>query len=377
MAKKIAMLIVVALLISCSKKPIQVATAENATSLNTKGLIYALPRSVIEVKVDAIKRVIVPGPYGRFALKYLGISDVPINKTEEWRISNIDIASVIESDPTALYAASPGDNTKIDFLKLCRSGLILPISGIGVNSTSVKDSRERDVDSKIFFTDLSTSPFIATEKATYYSQVQHDSVFVRVPIQKEMIVEKNIEEKARAAADFIFMLRKRRSDFLSVDADHNLNGDGLKIALDEITRLEQEYLSLFIGKTFTETSSHYFEYIPIQPEGESSIIFRFSGSKGVLPSSDLSGNPILLKCTPESIPESYELLFRSIGLEKGKPVSDVVYYRIPISTNINISDGKNELLIRRVSICQYGLLVRMPINFVIKDSGLIEFSGLK
>lgn len=377
MAKKIAMLIVVALLISCSKKPIQVATAENTTSLNTKGLIYALPRTVLEVKVDAIKRVIVPGPYGRFALKYLGISDVPINKTEEWRISNIDIASVIESDPAALYVASPGDNTKIDFLKLCRSGLILPISGIGVNSTSVKDSRERDVDSKIFFTDLSTSPFIATEKATYYSQVQHDSVFVRVPIQKEMIVEKNIEEKARAAADFIFMLRKRRSDFLSVDADHNLNGDGLKIALDEISRLEQEYLSLFIGKTFTETSSHYFEYIPIQPEGESSIIFRFSGSKGVLPSSDLSGNPILLKCTPESIPESYELLFRSIGLEKGKPVSDVVYYRIPISTNINISDGKNELLIRRVSICQYGLLVRMPINFVIKDSGLIEFSGLK
>lgn len=377
MAKKIAMLIVVALLISCSKKPIQVATAENATSLNTKGLIYALPRTVLEVKVDAIKRVIVPGPYGRFALKYLGISDVPINKTEEWRISNIDIASVIESDPTALYAASPGDNTKIDFLKLCRSGLILPISGIGVNSTSVKDSRERDVDSKIFFTDLSTSPFIATEKATYYSQVQHDSVFVRVPIQKEMIVEKNIEEKARAAADFIFMLRKRRSDFLSVDADHNLNGDGLKIALDEISRLEQEYLSLFIGKTFTETSIHYFEYIPIQPEGESSIIFRFSGSKGVLPSSDLSGNPILLKSTPEPIPESYERLFSSIGFEKDKPINEVVYYRIPISATINISDGKNELLTRRVSICQYGPLVRMPLKFVIKDSGLIEFSGLK
>lgn len=377
MAKKIAMLIVVALLISCSKKPIQVATAENTTSLNTKGLIYALPRTVLEVKVDAIKRVIVPGPYGRFALKYLGISDVPINKTEEWRISNIDIASVIESDPTALYAASPGDNTKIDFLKLCRSGLILPISGIGVNSTSVKDSRVRDVDSKIFFTDLSTSPFIATEKATYYSQVQHDSVFVRVPIQKEMIVEKNIEEKARAAADFIFMLRKRRSDFLSVDADHNLNGDGLKIALDEISRLEQEYLSLFIGKTFTETSIHYFEYIPIQPEGESSIIFRFSGSKGVLPSSDLSGNPILLKSTPEPIPESYERLFSSIGFEKDKPINEVVYYRIPISATINISDGKNELLTRRVSICQYGPLVRMPLKFVIKDSGLIEFSGLK
>jgi len=377
MAKKFAMFIMVALLVSCSKKPIQVATVENTTSLNTKGLIYALPRTVLEVKVDAVKTIIVPGPFGRFAQKYLGISDVPISKVEEWRISNIDITSLIESDPTALYSASPGDDTHIDFLKLSQTGLILPISGIGVNSISIKDLRGGTFDGKTYFTDLSTTPFIATEKTTYYSKVQHDSVFVRVPIQKEMIVEKNIEEKARAAADFIFMLRKRRSDFLSVDADHNLNGEGLKIALDEINRLEQEYLSLFIGKNFTETSVHYFEFIPNQPEGESTIIFRFSGSKGVLPSSDLSGNPFLLKSLPEPIPESYELLFRSIGLEKGKPVSEVVYYRIPIPANINISDGKNDLLNRRVSICQYGPLVRMPIKFTIKDFGLIDFKGFK
>ncbi len=376
MTKKIAILIGIVLSVSCSNKPIQVGPAENTTSLNTQGLIYALPRTVLKIKVDAIKNVIISGPYSRFALKYLGISDVPIKKTEEWSISNIDIVSVTETDPTTLYTAIPGNNSKIDFLKLCSSGLILPISGIGVNSTSIKDLNGR-AENKTYFNDLSTLPFIASEKTTYYSKVQHDSVFVRVPIQKEMIVEKNIEEKARDASDFIFMLRKRRSDFLSVDADHNLNGDGLKIALDEISRLEQEYLTLFIGKTFTETSVHYFEYIPNQPEGESSIIFRFSASKGVLSSSDLSGNPILLKSQPEPIPESYELLFRSIGLEKDKPVSEVVYYRIPISANINISDGKNELVARRISICQYGPLVRMPIKFMIKDSGLIEFTVIK
>ncbi len=373
MNRKFTVLIAIVFLVSCSKMPIQVNTVDSTISLSTKGLIYSLPRNVLKIKVDAIKSIVVPGPYCRFAQKYLGIIDVPMIKIEEWKISNIDIASTIESDPSLFYSATPGDNSKIDFLKICSSGLIIPIAGFSINTTSEKNIKEIDSDINTFFTDLSTTPFIASEKTTYYSKVKHDSVFVRVPIQKDMIIEKNIEEKARDAAEFIFMLRKRRADFLSVDADHNLNGDGLKIALDEISRLEQEYLSLFIGKSFTESSVHFFEYVPTQPEGESSIIFRFSSSKGVLPSSDLSGNPILLKTVPESIPESYKNFFQSISTEKEKPLSSVIYYRIPISTNISISDGKVDLLNHRISICQYGPLVRMPIKFMIKDSGLIEF----
>lgn len=260
-------------------------------------------------------------------------------------------------------------------MKICNTGLIIPISGLGVNSLSQKDVRINGVDGSVYYSDLSTTPFIASEKTTYYSKVKHDSVFVRVPIQKDMIIEKNIEEKARDAADFIFLLRKRRSDFLSVDADHNLNGDGLKIALEEINRLEQEYLTLFTGKTFTENSAHFFEYIPTQSGGESSIIFRFSPSKGVLSSSDLSGNPILLKAIPESIPESYKNFFHTLSMEKDKPLDNVIYYRIPNSSIISISDGKKEVLNRRFSIYQYGPLVRIPIKLMIKDSGIIDFSN--
>lgn len=377
MNRRVAILLGIVLFVSCSKKPLQITSVESTTSLNTKGLVYALPRTVLKVRIDALKTIVVPGPYCQFAQKYLGIVDAPLKKTDEWRISNVDISSTLESDPNAFYAVTPGDKIKIDFLKICSSGLVIPITGFGVNSTSKKDIRDSETDNKTFFTDLSTSPFIASEKTIYYSKVKHDSVFVRVPIQKDMVIEKNIEEKARNAADFIFMLRKRRSDFLSVDADHNLNGDGLKIALDEITRLEQEYLSLFIGKSFTESAVHFLEFIPNQPEGESSILFRFSSSRGVLPSSDLSGNPILLKTTPESTPESYKGFFQSFSMEKDKLMNDVIYYRIPTSAIISLSDGKTEMITRRISICQYGPLVRMPVKFMIKDSGLIEFSGLK
>ncbi|MHC1702268.1 MAG: DUF4831 family protein [Tenuifilaceae bacterium] len=373
MNKKNTLIIIVVFTLSCSKKPIQVNSAEMLTSLNTKGLIYALPRSVLKIKVEAAKQTIVPGPFGLYALKYLGISDAPTKKLEEWKISNIDVLTYIESDPTNLYAATPGDGTKVDFLKICSTGLIIPINGLNVNSNLLKDIPKRDYDGAVYFSDLSTKPFIATEKTSYVSRVQKDSVFVRVPVQKDIVVEKNLEEKARDAADFIFSLRKRRSDFLSVDADHNLNGEGLKIALDEINRLESEYLTLFIGKSFTEYSLNTFDYLPSQPEGESSIIFRFSASKGILASSDLSGNPILVKIEPEKVPSSYELLFNSISQEKDKPLTDVVYYRIPLSTAIKVTDGKYEFLNHRSVVYQYGPLVRMPIKFLIKDSVFIEF----
>lgn len=375
MNKKLIAIVVVALFVSCSKKPIQVTPVESTTTLNTNGLVYSLPRTVIRVKVDAIKTIVVPGPFCRFAQKYLGITDVPTKKIEEWKISNIELNSVIESDPSLLFAATPNDDSKIDFLKISQYGLVIPITGFSVNAINNNRIKPIEIEGKASYTDLSTSPFIAAEKNTIYSKVLKDSVFVRVPIQKDMIVEKNIEEKARDAADYIFLLRKRRSDFLSVDADHNLNGEGLKIAFEEINRLEQEYLSLFIGKSFTESATHQFEYIPTETDGESAIVFRFSANKGVLPSSDLSGNPYLLKSTVEVLPSSIKSFFENLSIEKEKPIKEVIYYRTPVTAVFSISDGKNELTNRRISICQYGNVVRMPLNFVVKDSGLIEFSN--
>lgn len=373
MNRIVVFFVAVAVLISCSKKPIQVSSVENTTILNTKGIIYSLPRTVFKIKIDAVKSVIVPGPFAKYAQKYLGISDAPIKKIEEWRINDINIESLAESDPATFYSVVSEDKVNINFLKLTSNGLIIPVSSFGVNSIANKNILGNEINKQVDYTDLSTSPFIASEKTTIYSKVQHDSVFVRVPIQKDMVIEKNLEEKARDAADFIFMLRKRRADFLSVDADHNLNSEGLKIAFDEINKLEQEYLSLFIGKSFTENSTHYFEYIPNQSDGETSIIFRFSPSKGVVPSSDLSGNPILLKTLPETIPASYKSLFTSINNEKDKPRTDLVYYRVPISAIVIVSDGKNEIFNRRISVYQYGPIVRMPLEFMEKDSGLMNF----
>lgn len=364
-------LILSVLLFSCSKKPLEVAPLDSGSKLDTRGLIYTVPRTVLSIKVEATKRVVIPGPFCKFALKYLGIADAPQQRVEEWRLTGIDVISGNEPDPSTLFVVSPGENIRIDFLKLSKSGLIIPINGIQTFSTP-QNSLSKTVDEGVWFTDLSVDPFIGAQKTSFFSKVQQDTGFVKVPVQKEIIVEKNLEEKAREAAEFIFSIRKRRSEFLSVDADHNLNGEGLKIAFDELYRLENEYLSLFIGKSYSANSSHFFEYLPIDSKGETSIIFRFSTGKGVLSSADLSGNPILLKLEPEKVSDSYSQFFASISQEKDKPLNDVVYYRMPLNCNLRITDGKADIYQKRLTIYQYGPIVPMPARYIIKDNGFIN-----
>ncbi|HPI46057.1 MAG TPA: DUF4831 family protein, partial [Tenuifilaceae bacterium] len=139
----------------------------------------------------------------------------------------------------------------------------------------------------------------------------------------------------------------------------------LKLMFAEINRLEDEYLSLFIGKLHTETISKTILYTPSKPEGESSIAFRYSLSKGIVASNDLSGNPILIEIEPEEIPESYSGFFSASAINADKNKFDQIYYRIPINALVKISDGKNELASKRLLIYQYGPTAKLPIKHLL------------
>ncbi|HAY31196.1 DUF4831 family protein, partial [Alistipes sp.] len=77
--------------------------------------------------------------------------------------------------------------------------------------------------------------------------VECDTAFLKVPIDKQSTVEKSAESMAADAANMIFSLRRHRLDLVTGEAGENVFGGGLKAALDEISRLEQEYLALFLG----------------------------------------------------------------------------------------------------------------------------------
>lgn len=352
-------------LLSCNKKTLQVTPLQN-TKYTGNELIYSLPRNVIHIKVDVTKTTYIPGPYAAYAKKQLGINNAILERSEEYAISNIAISKTTESDPNALYAAFDKKKSIFNYFDITASGLILPIENFTQTPTTQKHLTAQ-AEPNFVFSDITSTPFIAEEQSIYYSKIAKDSSFVRVPVQKKMIVERNMEEKAKEAADFIFSLRKKRTEFFTNDLDSPFDGVALKTIFSEIDKLEENYLSLFIGKTVSQTQTKYFSYTPSNPEGESTILFRYSTTKGIVGATDFSGNPVLLEVKPETTTEIYTSIANATTTIRSDKKSEFIYYRIPISSTITISDGKNDFITQRELIYQYGKSCMIPISQIKVD----------
>ena len=92
-------------------------------------------------------------------------------------------------------------------------------------------------------------------------------------------------------------MRRHRVELITGEAGENVFGEGLKAALDEIARLEQSYLELFLGKRIVTTETRRYVVYP-QTDKKQYIVCRFSSTDGLLPESDLSGDMVLLQIEP-------------------------------------------------------------------------------
>jgi hypothetical protein len=361
---------------SCTKKTTTIIPINQAQNLSPSGMIYALPKTNLSINVESKFTSVIPGPYAQFAQKYLGIINVPTTAKSFWIITKVEVLHDIQPDLQALFVVEPSSNYSVDFLSITNKGLIIPVglASFKGHEHSVKDDKLLSDLGR--FHDLSSTPFISTERTTHYSRTFQDSSFVRVPVHKTIVVEKSLEDKAREAADFIFSLRKRRFELLSGDADFVADGKAAEAVLKEISRLEEEYLTLFVGKEYVRFENDWFNFSPASKEEGSSILFRFSSARGVLPSSDLSGSPILINITPKASWQDIEVL-NQLTLEKGVQRSDAVYYRLPIPSNVRINDSNTEFYSQELTIYQFGPLVRIPARFIINKENQINFPKVK
>ena len=137
--------------------------------------------------------------------------------------------------------------------------------------------------------------------------VEQEPYTLPLPLNRMSAAAKTTEEQAAATAELIFSLRKHRLDLITGEAGENVFGAGLKAALDEIARLEKEYVDMFYGgKTITE-QIHTFN-ISITPDKNDYMVCRFSDNEGVVAADNLSGKPIFVKVETAPHKEYSDLL---------------------------------------------------------------------
>ncbi len=259
------------------------------------GPVVSEPHSVLAVDVSARCERIVAGPYARYAQKFLGVR-APLTDKTVWSVQG---ASVALLDEAACLAA-------------CEAPAA---SASSVASHAVSDEG--------------------------FARIQPDKTSMAVPA---------LEDAAREAANTIFSLRRHRLELITGEAGENVFGAGLQAALDEIARLEQSYLELFLGKRVLTDQTRRYVIYP-RSDKRQYIVCRFSPTDGLLPENDLSGDMVLLQIEPSESAVSV--------LEAGPKVKEVVMCRVADPSTCTVIAAGREYARTVLPLFEFGRTIRV------------------
>ena len=258
---------------------------------------YALPQTTITIEVEAVREYFYAGPYAKYAQKYLGVDARQSDQTT-CTLSEVKMTPYIEADQNSRYYVTPG-NASGSFLALTAQGLVAVNDGSFGEGSQWRFTSQSGAD----FNDKGVSSNITSEAATLYKGVKEDASFNRIAVQQNMVVQKPLEQRAKEAADMIFNLRQKRVQIVTGDTDATYSGEAMGAALKEITALEKEYMSMFIGYSDFQTQKLKCDVVPIRNrKSQTYVAFRISDTDGIVSADNMAGKPYLLELIPQHVP---------------------------------------------------------------------------
>ena len=347
------------------------ANAQKRRTLETPStVVYALPQTVVELEVIAEKTILKKGPFADYAQKFLGISDIVLVDGVDWKLKSIEVSAKGEVDPEQYYKITTAVDYEPSLISLTPQGLIRGFNlKKGVNILEDKEMvliEDESVD--IEYGRFSIDPSIKYIEDTIYKVVETDTAFMKIPVLEKQALTKSIEEKAEEAAHQIFKLRKRRFKILTVNYE-GLPPDGkaYEVMVRELKKLENDYLSLFMGKKVSFNKSFKYWYTPKKGEN-GGVVFRMSAQKGPVGVNDLGGRPVRINF--KNLDLTRELVM--IPTAEVAP-QKLINYRIPGMADVSILDGKRILFKNRITIAQFGEIASMPAEVLLYENYSIDF----
>lgn len=321
-------------------------------------LTYSLPSTTISLEVEAVQEKFYAGPYAKYAEKYLGIKARQKDEAT-FQLTAIKMKPLLEADQSRRYSVNVR-KSKIDatFLKLSSTGLISFADANFGDESIWRFPTKGNGD----FSGKGVSSNLTSESTTLYRNSKTETAYNRVAVQQNMVVEKSIEQKAAETAAMILTLREQRLQIVTGDTDATYSGEAMGAAINEITRLEEEYMTLFVGYSEYQTQNMRFDVVPQAGlDSQMYVAFRLSDAAGLVPADNLSGKPIVMEIVAQEFAEP--VMSENVS-NNGKDVE--AYYRIPAVCTVKLMDGANLLLQSRMPIYQLGRESSLPVNVILK-----------
>ncbi len=386
------------ILLSCGKQQLVTRPAglesDHAKNLQAgvvdAGLFYSLPRTLICIDIEVRKTKSTPGPYARYASRFLGLDDVIISASETHEIKSMHISSFSEPDPDQLYYVRIPDNMlQTAYLRLTEAGLIAGSS----KTTEIDYSKDAHEYTKDFGKNKSLAEFnyfmdinLTEHIDTIVQYVFEDTAVVQRQTFRRSTVEKSTEQRAREAAEHILEIREKKFDLISGFQEIPYSKDALEFMHAELSRLENDYLELFTGITSKSAMRYRFIHRPTkEDERKQHILFRFSEKDGVIANADVdmdlqNEKPVILAYQSANATKSL-MPHRRQSFPTPSATAKGIHYRIPEYTDIDILIGTELRAKSRMLISQFGVVKALPaINMNIDfypGTGSIRSIGLE
>ena len=303
--------------------------------LQAQETTYSLPTTTFVVEVDAVQEYFYAGPYAAYAQKMLGFS-VKDKDAVTTHVTRVSLLPCVEADPSARYTVEPG----LEYLlTISAQGLICFRDTLEAGALTWRFSPipQRDFSDK----GLTNSDILRSE--TTVELVQVDTGFVRMPVTRKVPDTKSLEEKAAEAAEIILAVRTERMNIAMGQTDATFSGEALEAALKELSRIEEEYLSLFRGYTVERPLHGVFDVRPSAGERvQRYVAFLLSDTDGL--KSAGKGTPFYLELEAETTPEPVDAGGRRRMLR----------YREPAICTVRLTQDGRDLLVTRAPVYQLG-----------------------
>ncbi len=312
-----------------------------------EGVVYALPRIGVRLSVTVVKEAFEPGPYAAYAGQLLGINDAKERPSVQWQLKDVQLGSFSEPDPEQVHQAM-GEGAFLVSLTPdgCLAGINAPVEPPMLRQETKTNRFLEPVQKEdgFRFSSFNDQPlYMPGDSTTNYRPVRVKT-----------------EKKAAEAASRILECRLTRFHMAAglMDEFHP-DGTAYEVSLQELKKIEENYLSLFTGrKTYTE-ETFCFDFVPASAStGKGEVVFRFSENEGVLPASDLSGEPVLMKVEPlELLTENYTAL---AGSENPSAGDSGVFYRMPAVGTVAVVFDLKTIASARMVLPQFGKTAPLP-----------------
>lgn len=341
------------LLFSCASY--KVMPISSSTDISN-GMVYNLPKTSVQIGFDVETKTKTKGMYSEYANALLGLTEINTANDVAYDIKNGYIHTAPISDEHQFYLVSFKNGfckqKQLRDILVSKENYLLSINGSGkADSSQVPVPLASPFAQQPSYVGNTWIEKNTKERIDTISEfIQMDTLRVEKKVVKKTYEEKSAAQKAKEAADFLLKVKQDQYQLLNGYAEVNYSAQTLSYMIDELKKLEKEYLALFIGEERIETTHHTYYYVPSDTIENNDIpLFSYLGKN----QEDTLVVALHIKKLPSLSGNTSPEVFAK---QKG------IVYRIPAYALVSITNDRATLTEKKVFINQFGRLNKWKWN---------------